>query len=421
MPSGDLVVTLRSLAERAQDVSDMKDLNPESFRATHLSLTHVADMEGLEAFGRSVCEALGWDSRELIEFKESPGSTSGIRPRVLAGMLVARARSQGAEAVLTEFFALVAANTIQVSEVHVLWGVTPATPVSLTEDVMLIPLSEAPPSTLRDSYLGIPERLDQSPPPPHAVIPRPGAALVRRLDHGPIFGPKIQTDRSNSAATEKMLDIVRVLTALLRRPIFPLADGYVLDTSAPLMMGGGYGGQGVQWAFQGATEPEELDKVTLSNGVAAFLAADESLRRDLRTALERLRTAFIHSWHYEQAMDLGIALEATLFAGDTSTYQGELRYRFKLRGTLVLGGSAAARRANADLLNRLYNLRSRVAHGGRLDQEDRVLSDLINQGLDLCCRLVHALVLRGSTPDWDGLAMGWETPAESQRDTASEK
>jgi hypothetical protein len=326
-------------------------------------------------------------------------------------MLVARARFQNPVEVLRDFFALINANAVELSEVHVLWGLNPAQPVSLPDQMQLVSLEDSPPSLMRDRYLGVPEHVNHSSPGPPAVVPKPRAALVRRLIHSPVFlgapsfGP---SPREAEAATERMADVTRVLTALLRRPIFPLAQGYVLDEATPLLLEGGWGGQSVYWAFQFPHEPEELDAVRLSEGVAAYLSSAEALRDGLRTALERLRAAFIHPWFHERAMDLGIALEAALFAGDKSSYTGELAYRFKLRGTLLLGGTPSERQHIAELLSRMYRLRSRVAHGGRSPHGNEDEQNFITESLQLCCRLIEALVMRGVVPDWDGMAMGWD-------------
>lgn len=358
-----------------------------------------------------VAAALGWDPTGMISIADSPSSGSGLPAEHLGRMLVARARHEEAAEVLHSFFALVESNVVELSEVHVLWGLRPAKPVSLPEGLQLVALEDAPPSLLRDRYLCVPERLDAPLADHPAVVPRPGAALVRRLEHGPVFLPAPEFGRhsaSREAATEEMLDVVRILTALLRRPVFPLAHGYVLDEATPLWLGGGWGGQSIYGSFQAAHEPEDLDSDRLTSGVAAYLGSNEALRSGLRTALERLRAAYIHPWFHERAMDLGIALEATLFAGDRSSYTGELAYRFKIRGTLLLGGDASERRRTAELLSQIYKLRSRVAHGGRSPHGNNAEQTVISKSLELCCRLVEAMVMRGSVPDWDGIAMGWD-------------
>ncbi|MDQ1446943.1 MAG: hypothetical protein QOI20_3407 [Acidimicrobiaceae bacterium] len=405
-----LVQALEVLSAAAADPPELASLNPNSFAAKRVLLTNVADHPGVAEFGQMVAAALGWDPSEMISISDSPSSGSGLRAEHLGRMLVARARHQEAAEVLHSFFALVESNVVELSEVHVLWGLRPATPVSLPGGLQLVALEDAPPSLLRDRYLGVPERLNAPPAGHPAVVPRPGAALVRRLEHGPVFlsAPEFGAHPVSQAATEEVLDVVRILTALLRRPVFPLAQGYVLDEATPLWLGGGWGGQSIYWSFQAAHEPEDLDAERLASGVAAYLGSNEALRNGLRTALERLRAAYIHPWFHERAMDLGIALEATLFAGDRSSYTGELAYRFKIRGTLLLGGDPSERRRTAELLSQVYKLRSRVAHGGRSPHGNEAEEAVISESLELCCRLVEALVMRGSVPDWDGIAMGWE-------------
>ena len=65
--------------------------------------------------------------------------------------------------VLLEIFALVDTNEMELTEVHILWGVNPARAVSLPGNVNLVTLREAPPSLVRDLYLGVPERRNETP------------------------------------------------------------------------------------------------------------------------------------------------------------------------------------------------------------------------------------------------------------------
>ncbi len=114
-------------------------------------------------------------------------------------------------------------------------------------------------------------------------------------------------------------------------------------------------------------------------------------------------------------MDLGIALEAALFAG-SGAQPDELGYRFKVRGTLLLGGEPEERRAIADLLRRLYGLRSTAAHGGRSPHGDDAAHRDITDGLQLCCRIIEALVARGRHPT--GTGSSWDGPTRRTRESA---
>jgi hypothetical protein len=155
-------------------------------------------------------------------------------------------------------------------------------------------------------------------------------------------------------------------------------------------------------------EPEELDAARITDLVAKYLALEGGpFRSSLKIAIERLRLAPTHGWYHERAMDLGIALEATLWAGDTGTYQGELAHRFMVRGTFLKGGNRDLRRSTAKDLKAFYGIRSRVAHGGESPHGDEQKQAVIDRCLELCFDLITELIERGEPPDWDGLVMGW--------------
>jgi hypothetical protein len=103
-------------------------------------------------------------------------------------------------------------------------------------------------------------------------------------------------------------------------------------------------------------------------------------------------------------VDLGIALEAALLA-DT---QDELAYRLMLRGTSLIGGDDAIRKANAGLLRRVYRLRSRVVHGGKTPHGVPPEEAAIDEGTALAYDILSRLVEAQAFPDWDALIMNWD-------------
>jgi hypothetical protein len=176
---------------------------------------------------------------------------------------------------------------------------------------------------------------------------------------------------------------------------------------SPLVGGvGGWGGFTIYWPFQIEQQPETLDADSVAAKVRAYLNLPRKTRAGLQIALERLRAAQIHSWYHERVMDLGIALEATLFGGDES-YTGEITYRLTVRGTVLRNGDPQERQETANLLKSLYRIRSRVAHGGRSPHDDQREEALINSGMTLCAELIESIIDHGDRPDWDALVMGW--------------
>lgn len=413
MIANDLIERLGALSAVAADPPGLEQYNPDSSAYRRTRLQSVAPMPGIDEFGADVARALGWDPTGWLTIQRPTGG-GGVRASAIGEILVAQARFRDARLVLDEFENIVTRNVIEVLEVVPLWGVHPKAVVPLQDKIQLVPLKTVPPSLPRDRYLGIPERSNEMPSSNYGVIPKPRAALTRSFTYGPVLFPK-GTVPSTSAMPregipdgEDLLDITRSLTAILRRPVFPLAHWHQADESLPLVGGvGGWGGFTIYWPFQSEQDPETLDAISITQRVNAYLSLPKKTRTGLQIALERLRAAQIHSWYHERVMDLGIALEATLFGGD-ETYTGEIAFRFTVRGTILRGGSPEVRQETASLLKTLYRIRSRVAHGGRSPHNDRRERTQIDDGMALCAELIERIIDHGDRPDWDALVMGWD-------------
>jgi hypothetical protein len=105
----------------------------------------------------------------------------------------------------------------------------------------------------------------------------------------------------------------------------------------------------------------------------------------------------------DQAIDLGIALEALLLHDIDGPEQ--LGFRLRLRGTLLLGGDLETRRRQMRSLRDIYSLRSAAVHQGRLEETERNRATL-NEGLQICAKLLHLLIDRGGEVDFTTLELG---------------
>ncbi len=162
VPDPELVSTLAALALDAKDPPELKYFNPRSFSYQRALATNVADTPAIGAFGQAIAVALGWDPDDLINIS-GPMSAEGVRADRLGGCSLLEPADRVLLEVLQQFFALVDTNEMELTEVHILWGVNPARAVSLPGDVQLVMLREAPPSLVRDLYLGVPERRNETP------------------------------------------------------------------------------------------------------------------------------------------------------------------------------------------------------------------------------------------------------------------
>lgn len=293
----------------------------------------------------------------------------------------------------------------EVLDLMIVSGVYPSETIEITDHIRLMSLSEAPDCPLRNTYL------PGMQPGKARVLPHVRAALVRRT------GFEI-TEQQDSLPTTAdwhqahlaMVDIPRALTIASQRPILRIAWGFQVE-GYQIPQVEGLGGWGGMWQYEYRSlrelQPENLDADRIRSLVHAYTALPKDFRAGLETAIDRLAMVPSHPWWHERAMDLGIALEAALWAGDTTEYHGELRHRFTARGTILRGGTAEERRATAKLLKDFYGIRSRVAHGGQSPHENPKEIDVISQCIELSFDFIERLIRLGRSPDWDGLTMGW--------------
>lgn len=291
-------------------------------------------------------------------------------------------------------------ETLLVSNLH------PTLTIEITDRLRLMPLSEAPPSPIRDSHL------DAKPQKMPAVVPQIRAAVVRRTGYEVSPGQEFEIPKTPERyeASNAMLDIPRALTIALRKPILPVAMGFTAPPGVTLPGSSGYGGWWQNALKIGPAEPkpQEIDEERVRSLVTGLAALSKDLKPSLRIAIDRLALVPTHPWYHERAMDLGIALEAVLFAGDKSDYHGEIKYRFKVRGTLLASMPTKAERiATARLLGKFYDVRSRVAHGGRSPHNNEKEEATIDQCMELCFDLIEKFIRLGRPIDWDGIVMGW--------------
>lgn len=94
---------------------------------------------------------------------------------------------------------------------------------------------------------------------------------------------------------------------------------------------------------------------------AAFRPLVESKHHYLQGPLRRSRSAAIRTSREDALVDYVVGLESLLTGkGDIS----ELGYRIRMRGAVVLAATRSERRRLSASLRDLYNLRSRIVHGG---------------------------------------------------------
>lgn len=114
----------------------------------------------------------------------------------------------------------------------------------------------------------------------------------------------------------------------------------------------------------------------------------------------------------EAAIDAAIALEALL--GDPEGKQ-DMTYKLRLRTALFLGDNLANRATVSDEVKALYNLRSKIVHGGEPPKGD--LYRIATRGSAIVREVLHKLIDEPALPDWPQWELAGGDPARFATDT----
>ena len=135
---------------------------------------------------------------------------------------------------------------------------------------------------------------------------------------------------------------------------------------------------------------------------------DIGVRRRLEIPLTRWIGSMDRKSLVDQAIDLGIALEA-LYANDGGT---EISFRLRIRAAKHLREDVEEQRAVTEQINRVYRLRSMAVHEGELPAKNLKVAgqavehgDLLQLGRELCREGILKVVMEGHLPDWKSMAL----------------
>jgi hypothetical protein len=335
---------------------------------------------------------------------------ASINLHQVADWLVAQARTNGVRETVTAFEHFVASNKATAATILAVRGVTINRLLELTDAVKILPLTALPPS-IGKAFLA---RLLSG---PHVVgaLPLPSdVAALMYIDEafspvvtGPVIpfvpfkGPSPQDLETSQRQDQTLTDVLRCLT--LVGPCSPVAVGswsQLIGPGVPMTTAGGYG-YNHETAFMNPVTLGPFDAQEAQLLIKAFFQHQENIRQDLRVPLDRLNRAIRGTNIVDQAIDLGIALEAMLFHG--SNDNKELSFRLSLRGAWFSGTDGPDRLDRYRLLKNLYDLRSRAVHNGHLKiKQEAHNRALLRRGFTLCADLLKKIIKDGAWPSNDG-------------------
>lgn len=146
--------------------------------------------------------------------------------------------------------------------------------------------------------------------------------------------------------------------------------------------------------------PADMASIKRAFGQLAAFTEGDSLTR----AIDRLGRSRLAVHPVDRALDLGMAAEIVLMH-DLGSSNTEITHKIGSRAAWLLGQDVQERAAIFDEMKHLYKARSEAVHSGVFSPKAKVDLDLADQ---LVVRVVHAILERGSFPDWASLTMGGE-------------
>jgi hypothetical protein len=271
--------------------------------------------------------------------------------------------------------------------------------------VTLLPLVDVPPSSQRGMALA----QDNMGIGPRFALP---SAFVIEYLHKPCYyrpktpQPREETQSQNANDAFTALDEARTLLSLLGiHPAVRMLWSQPVDWIEAGGMGSGW-----QSAPSGDLHfDREIDADAAQALAKDYFSIDPSIRsKVLRVPLDRLNKAFSERDFTDRVIDLGIGLEALLLH-NLGKDRGELSFRFSLHGAWLLGATGAERTEIHKMLRSMYQLRSQAVHVGEIDfnQEN---SAVFGKSIELCQRLIRAMIERMCKVDWSQLVMGNHEP-----------
>jgi hypothetical protein len=457
--TASVVLKLTELAKLSDDPDEIQGFNPRTFDYEEPKAHRVKiDQKYLNEL-ILVLSSLPW----LKEFeggvaKHTGASSSTIVMESFAHWLLAQTRMHSAQVALDLLHEIIHRNSEDLFDVVPVWGFSPRQSIDLGHGLTIVPVELLPKSRLKEYFLRV-ERHRFSNELAH-MHPQPGAALIKISKLGPIYEPRTSraakamrmtgnnlirameaqgeqrrrlfmalgekslSEQANSPASifEEAEDLLAVMALICPNPIFALGQWYQRPDYLPIVAGmGSFGWPRNEHPFNFPIEKHDYDCSNLASLVNNYRELPLDTKKRLKTPLARLNMARMQLAHRTiepAAMDLGIAAESLLTQDRDS--DAPISYLLRVRGALLMGGSADERRNNYRILRDIYNLRSKVAHNGALAEplkfnstaaarkhHDEIRSSL-EKGMFLCRSMMRKVIESGKFPIWDDLLLGIE-------------
>lgn len=325
-------------------------------------------------------------------------------PRMLAEWLGARATEVGPDQALEDLARYAKSDSYPARQVMALAGVRVERAYDLTESISLVPFTELEASQQKRLLKPVRALSDRR--------SAPTAALVKEFQH-----PRTHLD-PESDLPEKLTKLNRAheletvrLCLSLAGPSGPVRVAKWEEAAewVPVL-----GGRYSHFSIQRPLQPEVSTRKQLTEDqiqraacfIDSFSQTAGSMHDRIQIALERFSSAIQRPSLVDQAIDLGIAIEALLLPDMPDS--GEFSFRIRMRAARLLGSNASDRLKIYKLFNHLYTLRSKAVHRGRLSSREkygRGPKEALQEGFTWMAVAIEKVVEESIT-DWHEVELG---------------
>ena len=340
------------------------------------------------------------------------GSGSRVSINELAQWLLAQALMRGPEGPVQDLDRYVRGGTTPYCEVLALAGIEINEEVLLADDISVVPFSALPNSPWKESLSATLRSFELEVFSQPSV--EPTVALIRRraVEPGMVVEFPDPTVRDSLDLAE-IIALANCITLVGPCSPIPLACWTHAESWVPLTgqsWGGTFNIPEIS-PFYSSQRFSKPDPGLLLQTIGDYCRLTPEIKSALRVPIERLNAALRRAQPVDQAIELGIALEALLVSHRENG--APISYLLGLRGSLFLGGSGAARKRTFECLRKLYTLRSKGVHGGSLksftfkfEGKSIPVNDFLWEGAQLCALLIRKIMAQGSFPNWTDLELG---------------
>ena len=365
--------------------------------------------EPLGAFTNPDTRAIGFALHDFM-----PGIVQDVTVDLFATDLVRTAAVLGSGRTLSIVAGWMSGEPAEYSHVRVLRGVSVPDPVAFGEGVRFEKLSTEGKDVAEYTDGSLMSRFDLVGQPAMRTTMRVGSifyrpegsernGLGRRGARPPdIVGPEVATGK-------RFADLLNALSLACSSCVQVAYEWSEYGDELLLMRGGGVSSGPTMYNVprfgfrQIAAGEFEITPARLAE--ANSILSRMSGRRDLDIAIERWKNSMVALDEANRIIDLRTVLES-LYCGGA---RDELKLRTTLRGALHLAPTPADRRDYYAKLRALYDLGSKVVHGGRLRNRDDA-NDLVAWSYSELRRAILKRLEEGPTMDWDALMLGLAQP-----------